>query len=472
MKYKIALICLLFSVMIQQAYSQNKGYRIELNNLQIKDKPNLYLGTYINGGVYAVDSILVTQSKVVLQSENKLPQGQYFIVVKPYFRIELLIGDDIQNIVIDLNPKQLADSKIIGSKDTDLLWKYLRYQTLYKAKRNELDERKKQSGLSDQDIKKIEEEQEALDKEVWMNAEKLVLEHQNEWFGKYLKANIPVASVIENPLTPEDRITNRRYLKTHFFDNIDLKDSRFWKTEVLTSAINTYMTQLVGNNPDSLANAASWLVSKTVDNDIAFKNMLSYFVNESLNSNIVGDENTWARLYVDYIQNKNLSWISTEQREMLRSKYEQIRYNRLGVKAQNLTLGTIDGEIINTNEIEASTTLLYFYDPDCESCKTYVPELYNDVFLKYKDKGFRVIAINVGVDQQQWKDFVKEHKLSDWINVSDPEYKSEYMKYYDIPSTPTMFFLNNEKKIVMKSMGADDLKKILEHYYTLRNGTN
>ncbi len=473
MKFKIILVCLalLLLFVTGQAYSQNSGYRIEVRNLSaIKDNPTLSLGAFVNGQVYAVDSAKVSNDIVVFQSNTKLEQGQYFLMVKPYFWLDLLIGDDNQNITIDIKPGQVFESKITGSRDTQLLWQYLRYQYAYKDERKQLEEKKSKTDESNH--QKVDDEINALDKKVADYARQEAEKYKELWFGKYMKANIPVAGLFEKPKTTQEYFKNREYLKDHFFDNIDLQDPRFWRTEVLVSAIGNYMSQLVGNNVDSLANAASRLVAKSKGNDKAFKNMLSFFVNESINSNIVGDENVWAKLYEDYIQDKDVPWISSAQREMLKGKYERIRYNRLEMNASNLTLQTIDGGSINTNNVQASSMLLYFYDPDCESCKIDVPKLYNEVYKKYADKGFRVIAINVGLNQDDWRNFVKDNELLDWINCSDPDYKSQYMKYYDIPSTPTMFLLNDEKKILMKTMGEKDLVKILENYYSQKDGVN
>ena len=111
------------------------------------------------------------------------------------------------------------------------------------------------------------------------------------------------------PKDEKEYLKNKEYGKAHYFDNINLTDPRFWRTNYFVLHINTYMRQWVDQIPDSLAVAASRLVAKTKSNEICFKEMLSELTNEAMKSNVMGDENIWARLYEDYMVNKNISWI-------------------------------------------------------------------------------------------------------------------------------------------------------------------
>src|SRR5690606_24455310 len=106
-----------------------------------------------------------------------------------------------------------------------------------------------------------------------------------------------------------------------------------------------------------------------------FKEMLSKLTNESLKSLRMGDENIWARLAEDYIFDKDVVWIDSAQNSELRKQYELIKNNRVGMKAHNLILQTLEGDIINTNDIDAEYLLLYFSNPRCGHCQTATPEL-------------------------------------------------------------------------------------------------
>ena len=185
----------------------------------------------------------------------------------------------------------------------------------------------------------------------------------------------------------------------------------------------------------------------------------------------MGDENIWVRLAEDYIFDKDVVWIDSTQNSELRRQYELIKNNRIGMKAHNLTLQTFEGDTINTNDIDAEYLLLYFYSPSCGHCQTATPELHDKLYAKYKDKGLKVVTINLNNDKQEWERFVKSKNIGDWINCADPEYKSKYWMYYDTSGIPAIFVLNKNKTIIAKKVDEQNLEKLFD-YYINNNGIN
>ena len=474
MKYKVLIFICLFLLILnnQTKAAENGGYRIEVNNVFFKDSKVVYLGAYLNQGTYALDSARITDGIAIFQSAKKLNEGQYFILIDKYVKMELLIGNQPQNIKIGINQYDILSNTITGSHDTELLWKYIRYQAQYKKEREKIEDKLKASDLSQDMRNTISEQLDSLDHQVWLYAKDEAAKYANEWFGVFIKACIPISPPIENPLTTEDLTANNDYLKKHFFDNMNLQDPRFWRTDFFVRSLNGYMDNCIAQKPDSLASAASLLVSKTIGNSICFKNMLSHFINESMNSQLVGHENIWARLFEDYISMKNVPWISDTQLVEMQGMYNHIRYNRVGMDAQNLALKTMDGNTINTNEIKAKYTLIYFYDPDCALCQTETPAIHDSIYSQYKGQGFEVVAFNIGIEENKWRNYIEDKKLTDWINCSDFDSKSNYWKYYDVPNTPSIYLLDEKKKIIMKNIDSKSLKKILNNLYSQKNGIN
>jgi peroxiredoxin len=232
------------------------------------------------------------------------------------------------------------------------------------------------------------------------------------------------------------------------------------------------MQQWVAQEPDSLANAASRLVAKTEENEYCFKEMLSKLMDESLKSDRMGDENIWALLAEKYIFDKNAIWVDSAQTAVLKQQYERIKSNLIGMQAHDLTLQTIDGKAINTNDIQAKYLILYFYDPDCAHCQTATPEFHDKLYANYKSKGVETVAINIGNDNEKWNAFVKDKKLTDWINCSDPGFKSQYWIYYNVSSLPTVYVLDENKKIVAKGLDEQNLEKFFNFYFDNKNGVN
>lgn len=470
MKYNILIFLSLLSFCMVEAQNNNtnadgKGFRMEVNIPSQKGN-KLYLGQYYKDATYAIDSAyLSTDGKATLSLSYTPEQGQFFLYIKPSFQLDLLIGENQNNIQLYIDETDFSKSTVSGSKDTELLWKYLGEVQKFDADINETEEQLSGSAITEQIRTELKTQLKLLEEKKRNYTNASIIKHNKEWFGVFIKGLESISLPYSQPKDEKEYLKNKEYGKAHYFDNINLTDPRFWRTNYFVLHINTYMRQWVDQIPDSLAVAASRLVAKTKSNEICFKEMLSELTNEAMKSNVMGDENIWARLYEDYMVNKNISWIDSTKYSELRRMYETIKNNRLGMKAQNLTLESMDGKPINTNSIKAEYLILYFYDPNCTHCQTETPKLHNELYRKYKDKGVEIVAINISSNKEEWERFVNNNKLTDWINCSDFDHKSSYWMYYDTSGIPAVFVLNKDKIIVAKKINEESLDKFFNYQY-------
>ena len=75
------------------------------------------------------------------------------------------------------------------------------------------------------------------------------------------------------------------------------------------------------------------------------------------------------------------------------------RFNQIGIKGHNLPLVRLDGKKFNLYDLNKKFTLVYFYEPTCGHCQMTTPKIH-DVYEKYKDKGFEVVAIYLMTDKK------------------------------------------------------------------------
>lgn len=475
MKYSILiLISLLF---VFKAEAQNNTDKDEASFHLDADIPSqknnmLYLGYYWKGTTYARDSVQLSgEGKARISIPEGLTPGQYFIFIKPDFRIDLLIDKGEDDIHLYINEDNFARSTVTGSDNTKLLWAYLDNIQKRDIERSKLEKQLEDTSITTQKRKDFDAEILKLDENTRAYMRKVIEDNKDNWFGVFLKGMESVTLPYKQPKDGKEFQENREYGKLHFFDNIDLTDPRLWSTNYMNSYIDTYLQHWVDQVPDSVASAASRLVAKTKGNEFCFKEMLSKLTNESLKSLRMGDENIWARLAEDYIFDKDIAWIDSTQNSELRRQYELIKNNRIGMKAHNLTLQTLEGDTINTNDIDTEYLLLYFYSPSCGHCQTATPELHDKLYAKYKDRGLKVVTINLSNEKQEWERFVKSKNIGDWINCADPEYKSQYWMYYDTSGIPAIFVLNKNKTIIAKKVDEQNLEKLFD-YYINNNGIN
>ncbi|NDV77626.1 peroxiredoxin [Dysgonomonas sp. 511] len=465
MKYNILIIMSLLFLAKMEAQNKTDAFSLKVEIPTQKNK-KLYLGQYWKETTYAIDSILLDKNGAGhFASPTKLTEGQYFLYIKPDFRADILIGEEQNDIELQIKAGNLLQNKVKGSKDTKILWEYLhgmdalnqKMDTLYKEQKN-------RKNLTDMEVDNLEKQIEQAKGQSAQFTENLIKVNAGTWASAFIKGMQPVKLLHPQVTTLEEYKENIQYGKNHFFDNIDLTDPRFWNTNYFNSYIDTYMQHWVEANFDSIPVAASRLVSKTQGNDFCYKEMLSKLMNKSLASKVMGDENVWMKLYEDYIIGKKVEWITTEQMTELGRMYEYGKHNRIGMVAHNLGLQTIGGDSIHTNDIDAQYIILYFYDPGCGHCRTEMPIINEEIYKKYKDKGLKMVAININMEQKKWADFIEEKGLEDWINCADAGHKSEYWMYYDTSGVPSTYILDKNKKIIAKKVDKDNMLKILDHY--------
>ena len=79
--------------------------------------------------------------------------------------------------------------------------------------------------------------------------------------------------------------------------------------------------------------------------------------------------------------------------------------------------------------------------------------------------GFKVFAVHTQNDKEKWENFVTEHELFDFINCWDPQNQTNFRVYYHIDSTPVMYLLDKDKKIIAKKLDIEQFADILTKEY-------
>lgn len=459
MKFK--LFTLLFFASFFAAKAQY-GYHIEIDSPS-SDHKWAYIAQYWDGKPYSLDSVLLSdKGRGILESKANLADGQYLLYIKPDIQLDLLLDGRKNDIKVSI-AKDTKKYSISGSNDTKLLWQYILNTNDNRTEAEHIEKQINDSTISAEQKKELRVQLEALNDEFQKETDAVTRKYDGSWFSTYLRGMTPVIPPYTPPRTEEEAINNREFLKSHYFDNINLTDPRFWQTSYFPGMINNYLNTIVEPIHDSIAYAASRLVGKTKANDICFKNMLSRLTNNATKSSIMGSENIWTKLAEDYIFGKNISWIDSTQMRQLEVEYEKARFNRIGMPGHDLTLETIDGGQMNVYDINSDYTVLYFYDPTCGHCKTEIPLLHNKFYKQYKEKGVEIVAISINPDANVWKSFIKEYDLTDWVNCSDHNFKSQYWMYYDVSGTPSLFVLDKNKTIIAKKINEEMLERFFSY---------
>ncbi len=449
------------------AYAGNDSLHIEISAPQLKGQ-QITLCSYFDRQVYKQDSLLLSsQGEGFFHKKEKIPEGLYMIYIDSMRRFDLLLGDD-QDFRIAIDTTDLTGkNQVSGSGQTEAFFSYIRYLTNKQAERKKITDQMRLHPEGSKENQLLKTKLSDLNKEVARFQQTFISQHEQEWVGLFFRGLEPVKTgPYPAPKNEEEGLQEFYYLKDHYFDNINLKDGRFWRTNYFPAKVLSYMQYQVEQDPDSLANVASRLVSQTLKGDsICFPMMLGTLFNYAISSTVMGMENTWARLAEDYYFQERSYWDDSTFLKNLKTEYQKIKYNRIGMKAYDMNLKDSIGNPVRLYGVGNQYTLLYLYEPACGHCKTETPKLYEQIYKKYAGKGVDIACVYIMTDKKEWMDFVQANHLEGehWHNLWDPDRKSYYWQFYDTNTTPSIYVLDKDKKIIAKKVSVESLDKLFDY---------
>lgn len=454
MKSSAGILLSLF-LLSSAAYGQSvtgHNIRVALKGFQ---KGQLYLGNYFGKQTYLVDSADINQQGIaVFEGKDTLPGGIYFILLpekKKYF--EMLV-DHQQHFQVDADTTDnFAHNSFRGSADNAL---FTAYNAFLRQEQRQIDS----AARTGTDSVALQQLQRETGKRVQQYREKFLQQNPGTLLGLIFRA-------MEDPSVPENGTADSafayHYFRTHYWDKIDFSDGRIVRTPVLETRLQRYFTQLIPPAADSINRAADGLLARAEANKEVFKYVLWWLTYHYETSPYMGMDAVFVHLVEQYYMTGRAYWLTGEQTQKIVDRAAQIAPNLIGQIAPDLSLQTADGKPLSLRNIKSEYTVLVFWDPTCGHCKIVVPELDSAYEKTWKKEGVSMVGVLAGGTQEQWKEFIRENNLTDWINVWDPDKKTNYRRLYDVYMTPVTYLLDKEKKIIAKKLDVKQIDDFLRH---------
>jgi thiol-disulfide isomerase/thioredoxin len=223
------------------------------------------------------------------------------------------------------------------------------------------------------------------------------------------------------------------------------------------------MNRLVLQTPDSVEAEADRLLAKTRGTKELFKYTLWFLEHNAQDSKIMGMDAVVVYLVENYYMKGDATWLSNEDLQKYIDYASKIAPNVIGNLAPEIKMPDINGKEQSLHAVKAKYTLLVFWAPDCGHCQAEIPKIDSVYRAVLKDKGVKIYAVKGGGTEEQWKDFIKKHKLEDWINVHDPDNThQDFRSKYDVYSTPILYLLDEKKIIRGKRMDNTNILDVIE----------
>lgn len=442
----------------------------------------MILAHYFNNTFSVQDTgIIDSNGKLILEGPRSLPQGLYLVYLSPSLRFDIIIGEDQQFKIKTDSLDFIKNAIISGSEENEVFYEYQKFIAEKRKISDNLHERLSNTQNKKDSTQIRKEEIETINQEVKKYIEDITEKHSDLFISKFLLAMKEIDLPDSLNESSDNTSLRVRYIKDHYWDYFDLSDVRMLRTPLYEDKLKNYLENWVYPVPDSIYKEVDFLIEKSRSDTLLFKYMLITLFNHYARSKYVGMDAIY--LYIgDKYYIPEAWWADEQFKTDLKERIKKQSPLLIGKLAPDLQLVSVDpdhfkiaandtvlkndpyvGSMFSLHSVEAKYLVLYFWEPECGHCKAVIPKLY-EIYEKYKNKGLQVIAINIlGYPKKGvWVDFVNQYHLYDWINAWNP-YKVEpsYRDVYNIESSNILYMLDENKHIITKFVGPEQVEKII-----------
>jgi thiol-disulfide isomerase/thioredoxin len=462
-------ICVLLMLVSASSFSQlRNGYEIDITIHGLQDS-TVFLAYHLGDKQYIKDTLKLSKAgHGIVSGKEILPQGIYLIVLPGRKFFEILISKD-QNFSLECSYSDYFNTlKFTGSDENSAFVEYQKKWLLLQQQSSALTKRIQNNKQNSDSLKILSLKQKTQEDNMKLYLRSVINSNNGNLLATLVKALLPIdVPEFQIPSMVQNRdsvrwIKNYNYNKDHFFDNIDLTDERLLRTPILQARLNAFFTNVVIQSPDSINKEIDKLFLKCKKNPKVFQFVAVYLFNHFRESEIMGHDAVLVKLADDVYLSGKADWVSKQFKDDLRKQVDLIRPNLIGKKAENLVMDSYKGIFVSLYDIEKEFTILYFWEPDCGHCKEATPKL-KAFYEKAKNDNIEIFAICTTADKTKWTKYIEENKLT-WINGWDPNRSSRFDYFYNIQSTPMVYILDKNKKIIAKKLAVEDISSFIENY--------
>ncbi len=457
---KLILFLILSISIFSYSYCQGSkvnGYAISITIDGWEDSV-AYLGYYIGTKTYLQDTAMVENKKATFTGSQKLTSGLYFLYTPNNLFFEFLVNEaefSLETNISDIS----GQMQVINSKENQLFFNYqnklLGFQDKAKNIKDEVTDsitRIKELKSVNNDVKRLQEGQRDLSKGTYFS----------EFLSLLIRPNISVPKEIPSSEASNYRI---REYKKHFWDGVNFENPGIIRNPVFDPKLTEYFDRLVYNVSDSIAKEIDAFLSQPMDT-VVFRYLIVSLTNKYATSKGIDHDAVYVHMVDQYYATGKAYWIDDVTLTRMKQNTDRLKPILIGQIAPLFRSENINGEVIQNPfaTTDKAYKIMFFYDSGCGHCKKATPKLMESFHnLKESNVSVDVISMNLSEDKEEWEIFIKTYGLEGQI-LGDTKTVSNAGYYYYIDTTPQIFILDQQNKIIGKKIGAEYVDDFLENY--------
>lgn len=443
------------------------GYQIRMKVSGLRDT-TAYLGYYYGESTFIKDTARINHAgEFTFDGKQTLPQGVYFLVLNKTRVFEFVVSQDQHFLLETSTSDYVKNMKVTGDVDNKLFFENMVFNMERHKEAEPFIKVLQDSSLNENQKKDAREAFTKINDKVLAYQDRIIKEHPTTLTARLFKANKPI-QIPDPPVKPDgsiDSLFQLKWYREHFFDNFDLADDALIRLPrpIYQEKVNEYLDKLFAPQADTLKQALTKVINKAKKNQETYKYAVWINVLKFQNPEIMGLDAVFVHLYDTYFAKGDMNfWANEQLRKNLKDHADRLRKSLIGMKGPNLIMQDANLQPRELYNIKNKYTIIYIFDPDCGSCKKETPKLVD--FYSKKKWDVEVFAVSADTSMAKMRDYIKEMGMK-WITVNGPRtYVGPYQDLYDANSTPTIYVLDRQKKIIGKKIPAEKLDDFLTQY--------
>jgi hypothetical protein len=466
-------IFLFATLTVKMVFSQ--GYQVTLKAPAISSGI-AYLTYYMGNNLNISDSAAVNnKGEAIFKGPAKLPPGIYVLVLPgKRLRTEFLI-DKEQLITVSVDTSDMVNKTIItGSKENV---PYMEYQKFVATKGKLLQNERTayMNSRTKADSLVHEKNYNTYNNQLNDYRESVIKNKPGSMLAVLLNAMKESPVPVKKAVTHQDSLSNYYYYKNHYWDGITFMDARVIRTPFFLSKLERYYREVLPQTADSIIKDADYKLLLARSSPEMYKFLLNWLTDEYINPKYMGQDAIFVHLFENYHSKGVSNWLNEKQLETISRRAYMLMANLIGEKGANLEMVDSSGMPVPLYNVNADYIILCFWDPNCGHCKEEIPRIDSVYQASWKKHGVKIYAVLTQDEKENlkpaWVNYIKEHRLSDWIHVYQTKemeaadlsaQRASFRQLYDITLTPTLYLLDKEKRIIGKKLTWEQLNDFLE----------
>jgi thiol-disulfide isomerase/thioredoxin len=441
-----------------------KGYKITVKLTGSTDT-SLLLAHYFGSKQYLDDTAYRNkQGLYIFEGPETLKDGMYIVagVSKSKYFDFFLTGT--QHMEFSCNPADVVNTmQVKGSDDNKAFFTYIKYlgskQTEIEPLNNWMKANRNRADSTDIVKARIE----TIDKEAKAYIKNFYSSNPDFLSAHFVKANNE-PDYLQYVTAADGTIDSAKIYptyKAHYFDNFTFSDPRLIYTPVFAQKVDFYFDKLVVPVVDSLEKDIDRVMTLASVNKVMETYMAWFLSLKYETSQVMGHDALFVYIVRKYLETGKVDWQYPEVKDNILKRVNTLEPLLLGKPAPNLILLDTMNVAHSLIATKAKYTLLFFWESTCGHCQQEMPKVLK-FYEEFHDKyNVEIFGVSTDTSLVKWKAYIVKNKMS-WINVNGHlSLSGNYHTLYDIRSTPIMYLLDENKKILTKLLLIDEISNVI-----------